>query len=126
MKTILVVDDQVEILRLAEIVLRGEERVVVKARSGPEALELARRIRPDLVLLDLMMPGGMDGYEVARRLREEESTRSAAIILMTARLQDGDRAEALSAGADDYIRKPFEVDELKGMVSRRLQPPPPC
>ena len=120
MKKILIVDDQPEVSRLLEIVLRREGRQLLFAANGEEGLALATRELPDLVLLDLMMPGDLDGYAVTRHLRQDPATAGALIVVMTAKVREQDRQEALAAGADDYIAKPFEVLALKNKVERLL------
>lgn len=120
MKKILIVDDQPEVARLLEIVLRREGRQLLFAASGEEGLAVARRFLPELILLDLMMPGEVDGYEVARRLKGDSATAGAHILVMTAKVREQDRREAIAAGADDYISKPFDVIDLKTRVGRVL------
>jgi len=118
---ILIVDDQPEVSRLLEIVLRGEGRQLLFADNGEDALALAGNQPLDLILLDIMMPGALDGYEVARRLKANPATASPHIIVMTAKVRDQDRQEALAAGADDFISKPFDVVELKNRVDHLLE-----
>lgn len=120
LKKILIVDDQPEVARLLEIVLRREGRQLLFAESGEEGLEVARKSSPDLILLDIMMPGELDGYEVARRLKKDPATAHMHIIVMTAKVRDQDRQEAFDAGVDDYISKPFDVFDLKNRVERLL------
>jgi CheY-like chemotaxis protein len=120
LKKILIVDDQPEVARLLEIVLRREDRLLLFAANGEEGLAAARDSRPDLVLLDIMMPGELDGYEVARRLKKDPATARAHILVMTAKVREQDRREALAAGADDYISKPFDIIDLKTRVERIL------
>ena len=120
MKKILIVDDQPEISRLLEIVLRGEDRLILHAENGKEGVAVARRSRPDLILLDIMMPGGMDGHEVARLLKAEPETAGCIIVAMTAKVREQDRIDALEAGADEYIRKPFDVPDVKRRVEELL------
>jgi DNA-binding response OmpR family regulator len=121
MKNILIVEDQVETLKLLGIVLRAEDRKVFLTESGEEALEVARGTVPDLVLLDIMLPGGIDGYEVARSLKSDPMTARSAIIVMTAKVQEQDKIDAFDAGADDFIRKPYNLVDLKNKVARFLQ-----
>ncbi len=121
MKNILIVEDQVEALKLLGMVLRADDRKVFLTKSGEEALEVARETVPDLVLLDIMLPGGIDGYEVARALKRDPATASSAIVVMTAKVQEQDKIEAFKAGADDFIRKPYKLEELKSKVARFLQ-----
>jgi DNA-binding response OmpR family regulator len=92
---------------------------VLQARDGEEALDLARTSRPDLAVLDVMMPK-MDGFEVTRRLREDDATTRIPIILLTARTQEADVQRGFDAGADDYIRKPFSPQELRARVQAIL------
>ena len=108
---ILVVDDDRDVAQSIELALRRHGFRVVLAHSGVEALKLLRRYRPDLVLLDVLMPG-MSGIEVCRRLRADENTAEMPIIFLTARGQERDRIEGLRAGADDYLSKPFNLEEL--------------
>jgi two-component system, OmpR family, response regulator ResD len=122
--TVLVVDDEPTIV---EIVARYLERVgfeTVQAMDGPEALRQADLHRPDLVVLDLMLPG-LDGIEVMRRLHERPGKR-VAVILLTARGEENDRLVGLRHGADDYVVKPFSPAELVARVEavmRRVSPP---
>jgi CheY-like chemotaxis protein len=120
LKKILIVDDQPEVARLLEIILRREGRQLHFAANGEECLEVARHFNPDLVLLDIMMPGEVDGYEVARRLKKDAATASAHILVLTAKVREQDRREAFAAGADDYISKPFDISDLKTRVDRVL------
>jgi PleD family two-component response regulator len=113
--TVLVVDDSPEIARMVEVVLlRAGYRVQV-ATDGEEALEKVRRAAPDLIILDVMMPR-MDGFELTRILRQDPSMSAVSIILLTAKGLTADRLEGLTAGADDYILKPFDVGELLARV----------
>ena len=109
---ILAVDDELDILQLIEMTLISDGFEVVTASNGIEALERARIHKPDLILLDLMMPE-MDGFEVIKNLKQTPNMRNIPVIMLTARAQAHERIEGLSAGADDYITKPFELEELK-------------
>jgi CheY-like chemotaxis protein len=120
MKTILIVDDQPEMSRLLEIVLRGEDRQLFFANNGEEGFAVARSSAPDLILLDLMMPGAVDGYEAARRLKKDAATAGAHILVMSAKVLEQNRRDAFAAGADDFISKPFDVFDLKSRVDRLL------
>jgi diguanylate cyclase (GGDEF)-like protein len=117
---ILVVDDDVDIARFVEMDLRMEGYEVSVAHDGLQALELIAAHRPDLVILDLMMPG-LDGVEVTRRLRADAMTSSVPVIMLTARGQTVDKVLGLSAGADDYIVKPFDNLELIARVRSTLR-----
>jgi len=120
MKKILIVDDQSDVRKLLAIVLNRKNRHFLYAASGEEAIAIARAETPDLILLDVMMPGGMDGYEVARILKGDVDTRGCPIIAMTARgLEEGSR-EAFAAGADAYVSKPFNMTDLQVKVETLL------
>jgi CheY-like chemotaxis protein len=118
---VLVADDDEDILTLVAFRLERSGCEVVKARSGDEALRLATELAPDLAVLDGMMPG-LDGYEVTRRLRATEQTREMPIILLTARAQEADVARGMAAGADEYVKKPFDARDLRERVERLLGP----
>jgi DNA-binding response OmpR family regulator len=109
---VLVADDEPRITKLVSIALSGEGFRVITAGSGEEALARAEEIRPDIVLLDIVMPD-IDGVEVMRRLRER---RPVPVILLTAKGSATDKAQGLDLGADDYIAKPFHPDELAARV----------
>ena len=117
MKTILVVDDERHIVDLVRLYLDKEGFAVVAARDGREALQLAARHDPDLVVLDLMLPE-MDGLEVTRELRR---TSDVPILMLTARADDVDRIVGLELGADDYLTKPFNPRELVARVKAILR-----
>jgi two-component system phosphate regulon response regulator PhoB len=110
-QTILVVDDEKDIVDLMRYNLVQAGFRVVSAFDGQQALDLARRERPDLVVLDLMLPT-LPGTEVARLLRQEEKTRSIPIVILTARGSEVDRIVGFELGADDYVVKPFSPREL--------------
>ena len=112
-ETILVVDDDPDIARFVEVNLRSAGYDVAVAADGEEALEKAGELRPDLVLLDVMMPR-IDGFEVAQRLRKNPQTANTSIIMLTAKALSADKVTGLQSGADDYIIKPFDPIELLG------------
>ncbi len=114
---ILVVDDEQRIVRLVRSYLEQAGYAVVEANDGQTALIQARREKPDLVVLDLGLPG-MDGLEVARILRRERDT---PIIMLTARVEDTDKIVGLELGADDYVTKPFNPRELVARVRAVLR-----
>jgi DNA-binding response OmpR family regulator len=116
---VLAADDDEDILELIAFRLEHSGYTVLQARDGEEALDLARTSRPDLAVLDVMMPK-IDGFEVTRRLREDDSTTRMPIILLTARTQEADVQRGFDAGADDYIRKPFSPQELGARVQAIL------
>jgi DNA-binding response OmpR family regulator len=109
---ILVAEDDEDILEMVVFDLEDEGFEVLTARDGDAAVALALERQPDLVLLDVAMPG-LDGYEVTRRLRAEESTHATPVVLLTARAQVRDVIRGFEAGANDYVTKPFRPDELR-------------
>ncbi len=117
---ILVVEDETDLLDLVVYALRKEGFKPLRAESGEKALELARDEHPDLVLLDLMMPG-LDGLEVCRRLRANDATADIPIVMVTARAEESDAVVGLAVGADDYVKKPFGVKELVARVRAVLR-----
>jgi len=122
---ILVVDDEPDITALVAYHLAKAGYRVSTASSGAEALRAASEERPDVVVLDLMLPG-VSGYDVLTELRSREETRDVGVILLTARREETDRIRGLSLGADDYLTKPFSPQELTlrvAAVLRRLQSP---
>jgi len=119
-ETVLVVDDDFDIARYVELNLSLEGFTVHVAHDGQEAVAKAKALRPDAVLLDVMMPG-LDGYEVCRRLRSNARTSHCAIIMLTAKSLSADTVLGLTSGADDYISKPFDPPELVARVRAALR-----
>jgi two-component system phosphate regulon response regulator PhoB len=122
---ILVVDDERDITALVAYHLAKAGYRVTTAATGPAALEAVAAEPPDLVVLDLMLPG-RSGYEVLEELRGREETKGVGVILLTARREEADRIKGLASGADDYLTKPFSPEELVlrvGAVLRRLRSP---
>jgi two-component system KDP operon response regulator KdpE len=114
---VLVADDEPRITKLVSLALNAEGFRVVTASGGEEALQKAEEVRPDIILLDIVMPG-IDGIEVMRQLRER---RPVPVILLTARGATSDKAKGLDLGADDYVAKPFDLDELAARVRAVLR-----
>jgi two-component system KDP operon response regulator KdpE len=114
---ILVVDDEPAIVRLVRATLQADGYAVVAAGRGEEALPLLEEERPDLVILDLMMPG-MDGFETLRRIRQRSKL---PVIMLTARATGADTLKGLQGGADDYVTKPFNPEELAARVAAVLR-----
>jgi putative two-component system response regulator len=114
MKT-LVIDDEAPIRLLCRVNLEAEGIEVLEAPDGASGLELARREKPDAILLDVMMPG-LDGWSVAERLLAEDATKAIPIIFLTARADLRDRARGMDAGGLDYVTKPFNPVELASLV----------
>jgi DNA-binding response OmpR family regulator len=110
-RLVLVADDDEDIRSLVRYRLVANGFEVVTAVNGEEALRLAAERSPDLAILDVMMPR-LDGFEVTRRLRADEATRTIPVILLTSRAQEADVTQGFAAGADDYLRKPFSPQEL--------------
>lgn len=117
---ILIVEDEDDIARLLAMNLAAEGYETHITPRGDRAFDDAVRLRPDLVLLDLMLPG-VDGVDICRRLRKDPRTASTSIIILTARSLSGDHIVGLEAGADDYVDKPFDLDELLARVRRSLR-----
>ena len=118
---ILVVDDEPDIVALVAYHLAKTNYRVSTASNGTDALSVARRERPSLMVLDLMLPG-MSGFDVLEHIRAEENTRHIAVLMLTARKEEQDRIRGLSLGADDYLTKPFSPQELVlrvGAILRR-------
>ena len=115
--TILMVDDETEILKLMEIYVRNEGYTLLTASHGLEALEILRTHKVDLIILDVMMPQ-MDGIEACMRIREENNT---PIIMLSAKSQEIDKIAGLSIGADDYVTKPFSPLELIARIKSQLR-----
>ncbi len=119
MTTVLVVDDEVHLVDLVKEYLKREGFEVLSAHDGTAALELARTGQPDVVVLDVMLPG-LDGIEVCRRLRQFSD---AYVLMLTAKTEEVDRIVGLSVGADDYVTKPFSPRELVARVKAMLRRP---
>jgi two-component system, OmpR family, alkaline phosphatase synthesis response regulator PhoP len=117
---VLVIDDEAPIRLLCRVNLEAEKMDVVEAAEGAEGLELARAEKPDIVLLDVMMPG-MDGWQVAEKLLENQETSQIPLVFLTARAELRDRARGLELGGVDYITKPFNPVELASVVEKLLE-----
>jgi two-component system KDP operon response regulator KdpE len=114
---ILVVDDEAPIVRLTRAKLQADGYAVITASDGQEALELLEKERPDLIVLDVMMPV-MDGFETLRQIR---TTHQVPVIMLTARTSDTDKLRGFDQGADDYVTKPFNPDELSARIHALLR-----
>jgi len=117
--TVLVADDEPNIVISLEFLMKREGYRVLVARDGNEALETARREKPDLVLLDVMMPG-KTGFEVCQAVRADEALAGVKILMLTAKGRDTDVAQGLGLGADAYMTKPFATKELAERVRQLL------
>ena len=120
MTKVLVIDDEAPIRLLCRVNLEAEKMEVLEAADGPTGLEHAREQAPDVILLDVMMPG-LDGWRVAEELLEDERTQDIPIIFLTARAEFRDRARGLDIGGVDYVTKPFNPLELAPLVEDLLQ-----
>ena len=124
---ILVVDDEEDILELVEFSLRRESFEVSTATTGEQALKMAREEEPDLMVLDLMLPG-VDGLEVCRQLKADNDTSHQPIVMLTAKGSEDDIVTGLELGADDYVTKPFSprvlVARIKAVLRRQSEPEP--
>ena len=116
---ILIIDDDVDTLKLVGLMLQKQSYQIVAANNGVQGLEQAENENPDLILLDVMMPG-MDGYEVAKRLRANPLTANTPILMFTAKTQLDDKVTGFEAGADDYLTKPTHPSELNAHVKALL------
>jgi DNA-binding response OmpR family regulator len=123
-RRVLIVDDEPNIVLSLEFLLRQQGYEVSVAPNGEEALAAAARQPPDLVVLDVMLPG-LDGFEVCRRLRERPEHADLRILLLTARGRDAERVRGLEEGADAYVTKPFSTRELMKTVAELLERPRP-
>ena len=119
MTKVLVIDDEAPIRLLCRVNLEAEQMDVIEAADGPSGVEKARGESPDVILLDVMMPG-LDGWNVAQQLLEDNRTTNIPIIFLTARAEFRDRARGLDIGGVDYITKPFNPLELAPLVQRLL------
>lgn len=123
MKKILIVDDQSEVRELVSVTLEDETYEILTAANGFEALEVARRELPALMLLDVMMPRSPTGFEICQRLKSDTHTRDIYIIMLTSQGHEHDKRAGFEAGADDYFVKPFSPLELMQKVDEVLSSP---
>ena len=118
--TILLVDDEPHVRTLVEYNLRLEGFEVLLAEDGLTGLKMARKKKPDMILLDVMMPG-MNGLEVLSELKHSDGTQDIPVFMLTAKTMMGDIERALGLGADDYITKPFEPEALGQIIRKKLE-----
>ncbi len=119
MATILVADDELDIVKTIRCILETKGHEVLEANDGMAALEQAKNARPDIIFLDVMMPG-MDGYKVCRMLKYNSLYRDIPIVMLTARTSSQDREIGEQVGADLYMTKPFDIDEVLELTERLL------
>lgn len=120
MTKILLIEDDIQIQELVRVTLEKEGYTVIPALDGEQGLELARRVKPDLILLDLTLPV-IDGYDVCKRLRDQTDTAAVPIIMLSDRDDVADKVIGLELGADDYMTKPFSHRELYARIKARLR-----
>ena len=121
-RRVLIADDEPNIVISLEFLMKREGYAVTVARDGVAALDAIRRERPDLVLLDVMMPG-MSGFDVCQAVRADESFAAVKIVMLTAKGRDTDTAKGIALGADAYMTKPFSTKDLAARVRELLGPP---
>ncbi len=125
-KLIVCIDDDPELITLMRLIFHPRGFRLIGAASGPEGLETMQQVKPDLVLLDLMMPG-MSGWEVFRRMKADEELREVPVVVVTVRAQPMERTLGLHVlGVDDYVTKPFKIQDLVQRVCRALGIPGPA
>lgn len=117
---VLIIDDEPDILSLLSLHLKLNNYKVFQASNGKKGIETAQLERPDIIVLDVMMPE-MDGFEVARALKDNPETSNTPLIFLTARTQTEDKVKGLMVGADDYLIKPFDFEELQLRIKRSLK-----
>ena len=123
MKKILIVDDQLEVRELVQVTLEIGDYQILTAEHGREAIEVAQREHPDIILLDIMMPGSdVDGLQACRKLKNDPNTSDITIVMLSAKGQEDDIEMGRSAGADDYFTKPFSpialIEKVEEVMSR--------
>ena len=119
MKKILIVDDEADIIEILQFVLESNGYECITAFDGEEGLKLAREANPDLIILDVMMPK-MNGYKISRLLKYDAKYKNIPILMLTARSQDTDKALGEETGADEYITKPFQIENIVETVNKYL------
>ena len=119
-KRILVIEDEPHISQLVKFILEKRGFEILQAFIGQEGLEMSRKEKPDLIILDVMMPN-MDGFEVAKRLGKMKETKTIPIIMLSSAAQFKDKMKGLDSGAIDYITKPFDKNELIAKVDERFK-----
>ncbi len=119
MKKVLIVDDEADIIEILQFVLEAQGYECITAFDGEEGLRLAKEAKPDLILLDVMMPK-INGYKISRLLKYDSKYKDIPILMLTARSQDEDKILGEETGADEYITKPFKVDYVVEKVKEYL------
>lgn len=119
MKRVLIIEDEEPIAEAEKIILQDQFKVFV-ARTGSEGFNMAKKIRPDVIILDIMLPQ-ISGYELCQKFREDKNLSNTKIVMVTAKGEEADENLGMDLGADDYIMKPFEPDELTYVVNQVLK-----
>ncbi|MBN3926895.1 response regulator [Nostoc sp. NMS4] len=119
-KKILVIEDEIQICANIQQILSFSDFNTITANNGLEGLQLAKTEKPDLICCDVMMPG-LDGYSVLTALRQDPLTESIPVIFLTAKVDRGDFRQGMELGADDYLTKPFSMEELLKAIKARLE-----
>jgi len=119
MKKVLIVDDEPNIVMSLEYAFKKRDFQVYVARDGTEALEIAKKERPDVILLDIMMPQ-MDGYETLKHIRNNKNLYKTKIVFLSAKTQPADVEKGLKLGADDYLTKPFSVKKIVNDIEQMI------
>lgn len=117
---ILIVDDHADLRKLISLTLGSKDYDLIEAVDGPSALEACKRCAPDLILLDLMLPGGMDGIDICRQVRQDAALAHVKVVLLTAADQLAQRERAVEVGVDRYFPKPFSPLQLRELVESLL------
>jgi two-component system alkaline phosphatase synthesis response regulator PhoP len=117
---VLVVDDEPHIVNLIRLTLSGDKYDIYSAFSGLEAIKLAKQIKPNLIILDLMMPN-IDGYQVCEEIRKDPKIAETPIMILSAKSQLVDKFKSINVGADDYLVKPFDPEELLKRVKVNIE-----
>ncbi|MDD5645088.1 MAG: response regulator [bacterium] len=112
MKKILIVDDQPEVRELVTITLKNENYKILEAKDGQESIDIIKKEKPDIILLDIMLPGEIDGFEVCRRVKQDEELKNISVVMLSSQGAKEDIKEGKCAGANDYFVKPFSPLQL--------------
>lgn len=120
MKRILIVEDQADIRELIRMTLEIEDFDIHEAENGDIGLQMARQLKPDLVLLDVMMPGSLDGFGVCSHIKGDSALKKMKVVILSAKGQDNDKQQGKQSGADGYLTKPFSPRQLLDVVTRQL------
>ena len=120
MKKILIADDLPEIRKLVRITLQAEDYQVLMAENGEKAIQIARALKPDLIIMDVLMPGKIDGLEATRILKNDPETKECPVIILTSKGEAADREKGLDLGAVEYFAKPFSPLDLINKVEQVL------